>query len=335
MPSPVATQIELLSLLPAHPVRIDIARIEAGLRAAGCGIGRRTIERHLDRLSEHFAIERSEGKPAGWGWRKGTAPVRFPGPNQGTALTLHLVERHLAQLLPTGLREQLAPEFGLAAATLERMLDGDIRRWSSRVAVLPAGQPLGVPNVDAGVREVVYAALLRGRQFEADYRKVGADTPRRHRFHPLGLVWRDGVFYLVATLYSYDDVLQFALHRMSAARPLDVASVEPEGFELQRYIAQDRQFDLPEGPPVRLELHACDWLARHLEERPLADDQSIAPMRTSAWFRITATVAMTGALRWWLLSLGANVKVRRPRKLRNAIAAEVGWMAGVYGVGVE
>lgn len=332
MTDAIATQIELLSLIPAHPRKASVAQIEQGLRGAGCAIGRRTIERHLLNLSRRFAIVRCAGKPAGWSWREGTPPLRLPGFDQGTALTLHLVERHLAHLLPSGVRQQLEPDFAQARAALDRLPDAAARRWAQRVAVLSSGPPLLPPEVDPGVRAVVFAALLGGRQFAADYRAVLAADAKRYRFNPLALVWRDGVFYLLATLFDYDDVLQFALHRMAHALALDDATVEPVGFDLHHYIVAERQFDIPDGPPARIELRVDDWLARHLSERRLADDQSIDPLRGQSRFRVSATVPLTAALRWWLLSLGAGVEVRKPARLRAALAQDIARMAAQYRV---
>ncbi|MBS0457383.1 MAG: WYL domain-containing protein [Proteobacteria bacterium] len=330
MTDAIATQIELLSRIPAHPRRASVAQIEQGLRDAGYAIGRRTIERHLLNLSRRFAIVRSPGKPAGWSWREGTPSLRLPGFDQGTALTLHLVERHLAELLPPGVRQQLEPDFAQARAALDRLPDAATRRWAQRVAVVPSGPPLLPPEVDAQVRAVVFAALLAGRQFAADYRAAEAADAKRYRFHPLALVWREGVFYLLATLFDYGDVLQFALHRMTNALALADAAVEPEGFDLQRHIGDERQFDFPEGPPARIDLHVDDWLARYLSERRLAGDQVIMPLRGQPRLRVSATVPLSAALRWWLLSMGAHVEVRKPVRLRNAMARDVAAMAAAY-----
>ncbi|WP_414675057.1 WYL domain-containing protein [Massilia sp. CFBP9012] len=50
--------------------------------------------------------------------------------------------------------------------------------------------------------------------------------------HPLGVVTRDTVIYLVCTMWSFTDVRQLALHRMQSATMLNEACNRPEGFSV-------------------------------------------------------------------------------------------------------
>lgn len=332
MSNAVAIQIQMLSLIPAAPAKIEAAKIEASLHAMGYEIGRRTIERHLVKLATQggFAIVRTAGKPAGWSWKTGTKAVRFPGMDAGTALTMALVGRYLAPVLPFELSRQLEPEFEQARGRLDALPNAPITRWSHRIAVLPPGSPLMPPNVDPSVREVVYDALLKGLQFEADYQKASADEPARHVFNPLGLVYRDSVLYLVATVRAYKEPRQFALQRMSTPELLKSPSLEVKGFDLERYIRDERQFEFPQGPPIHIELRVTDWLINHLRERHLSDDQTIVPIRGSEDCRVKARVHDTLPLQWWLLSLGSNVEVLKPLALRRKIAREIRAMGRKY-----
>lgn len=50
--------------------------------------------------------------------------------------------------------------------------------------------------------------------------------------HPLGMVVRDTVTYLVCTMWEFTDVRQLALHRMQAVTLLDTACRRPDGFSM-------------------------------------------------------------------------------------------------------
>lgn len=337
MSNAVAIQIQMLSLIPASPDKIEASKIEARLHAMGYEIGRRTIERHLVKLALQggFAIVRDGSKPAGWSWKAGTRAIRFPGMDAGTALTMALVGRYLAPILPFEMSRLLAPEFEQARGKLDALPNAPFTRWSHRIAVLPPEFPLMPPKVDSNVREVVYDALLKGLKFEADYCNPTADEPARHTFNPLGLVYRDSVLYLVATVRTYKELRQFALQRMSAPELLKTPSSEVEGFDLDRYIREERQFEFPQGPPIEVELRVSDWLINHLRERHLSESQTIVPIRGSEDCRVTALVHDTLPLQWWLLSLGSYVEVLKPLSLRRKIARETRAVGKKYQAGVS
>lgn len=127
---------------------------------------------------------------------------------------------------------------------------------------------------------------------------------------------RGPVTYLVATAFTYEDVRLYAVHRMAAARCLDTPCHRPEGFSLDDYIARGgMQFG--DGATLTLEARVAPWLAEILTETPLAEDQHLVPEGED--FRLTATIADSWQLRWWILSQGAGLTVDNPLELRDKI----------------
>ena len=104
---------------------------------------------------------------------------------------------------------------------------------------------------------------------------------------------------------------------MTAARCLDTHRYRPEGFSLDDYIARGG-LQFGDGATLRLEARVAPWLAEILAETPLADDQQLVPSGED--FRLTATVADSWQLRWWILSQGAGMTVLEPDTLRQEIA---------------
>jgi len=70
-------------------------------------------------------------------------------------------------------------------------------------------------------------------------------------------------------------------------------------------------------------------LAEHLRERKLSAGQTINPIDDGR-VRISAVVADTAELRWWLLGLGPGVEVLGPRKLRARIRTTVQQLSKLY-----
>ena len=67
-----------------------------------------------------------------------------------------------------------------------------------------------------------------------------------------------------------------------------------------------------------------------LEERRLSDDQTIKPTGDDDGAIVTATVAESERLVWWLRSHGPGVEVLAPKGLRNRLAAEFAELSAAY-----
>jgi len=324
----VMRYIAMLKHVPGHTGGITATDLHRKLCELGYGIDKRSVERDLVRLSGSFPITNDEGRPARWHWVRDAPFTALPGMDPVTALTLELVSRYLTPLMPIRLMQPLAAQLTAARHVLDDMNSSDMARWTKRIAVIPQGQTLLPPEVAADVREVVYEALLTGRRFEVSYRALDSERPKRYPLSPLGLVVRGGVIYLVGTAKDYPDPCVYALHRMSNPRPLDEPAAIPVGFDLDRYVREDRTFEFPLGGEIKLELRVSSFLANHFSESRLAADQVVVPIRGSDRSRVLATVADTEQLLWWILSLGSQVEVVKPLSLRKRITSEIVSMVG-------
>jgi len=199
--------------------------------------------------------------------------------------------------------------------------------WANRVARISRNQHLIPPQIPAAVFDAVYQAVLDERQLQVDYRRLGGDAEER-LIHPQGLVFVDGVIYLVGVVWDYDDLRQFALHRIVKAEALQEPARKVKGFNLNAYIASGN-FDFPVGQgKVRLKLFIDEWLAYYLEQCRLSEDQKITPFENG--FILEATVLDTAQLQWWLLGLGDQVEVLEPSNVRDSIKQTIGDMYEQY-----
>lgn len=330
MSQTVMRYIVMLQHVPRHGGGITATELHAKLLDRGFVIDKRGVERDLKFLSGPFGITGSESRPARWHWVSGASQMTLPGLDPATALTYELVSRHLATLLPRRLLAALEPQFAAARHVLDETKASSLGRWSNQIVVVPEGQPLLSPDVPADITDVVQAALLAQRRFEVSYRAIDNERPKRYPVSPLGLVLQGGALYLVGTARDYAEPRIFALHRMSNARPLDEPVAVPAGFELSRYVREQHAFEHPQGRDTRLELRLSPWLARHLGERRLAVDQTLAPIQGSDHLRLRATVPDTSQLLWWLRSFGCEVEVLKPLRLRRQLAETFDALAQRY-----
>ena len=140
------------------------------------------------------------------------------------------------------------------------------------------------------------------------------------RLHPLGLVQRGPVTYLVATAFTYTDVRLYAVHRITGANVQAEPAHRPDGFSLDDYIAQGA-LQFGDGRTIRLKARVSPWLADILTETPLTADQRLE--RAGEEFRLTATITDSWQLRWWILSQGQGITVLEPEALRKEIGGEL------------
>lgn len=320
---------ETLRLIPRAPQKISVTALLDRLAAAGYSISRRTVERDLVKLSAVWPLCADEAKPQGWSWQKDSPLLELPALDMRTALTLRLVEEHLRPLLPAGTREDLEPWFGEARKVLDAQAGGnDVARWPDKIRVLPQGLSLQPPTICSEAQAVIYDALLRERQVKIRYLARGDDVEKERVIHPLALVVRHDVSYLLCTFWGYQDVRQLVLHRIRHAQLLDEPACRPEGFDVDAYIAQG-EFGYVQGEPLALVVEFYGGAAHHLQERPLASDQVLERLDEDT-VQLRATVQNTAELRWWLLSLGENVQVREPAALRAEFAGVVRSLRAYY-----
>ena len=322
-------QWEILKKIPPFPKKTTATELTARLMNEGFVISKRTIERDLQSLSAIFPLYADErSRPYGWSWGKNADTFTLPAMSPVQALTLSLARDHLTSLLPASLMQTLSPYFKcadnvlLSGESLKNMAD-----WRDKVAVVPSNQALIPPQYDEEIIETVHAALLAEKQLEIDYATRGKKK-QTHTIHPLGLVQRGAVIYLVATMYAYEDIRILALHRIRSAKELEASSQRTEGFCLGQYIAKGA-FGFAAGDDViRLVARFAAPAAEHLRETPLSKDQNL--VEEGDTICVSATVSDSPQLRWWLMAFGSQVEVLEPVPLREEFAKTAGEMATAY-----
>lgn len=326
-------KIRMLDLLPDGAYRkIAAADLHDRLLAEGFVIDRRGVERDLDHLSNMFPLQRSRGKPAGWYWSNHRKPPPLLGMDDETALIYSMLERFLTPLLPPSLLNNLIPQFTDARHKLTSGARTSLKTWNQRIAVAPETQPLLWPKVSPQTLHIINRALLDSLQCEFTYRSMtadGGDKSKRHRVAPYGLVMRGKVLYLVAG-YDNSKPYTFALHRMQSPVLLDIKARIPKDFDVQAYAVDQHGLEIGRGMYIKLELKVNAWWGHYFGECPLSSDQVVRELPDEDEVLVSATVTDTDQLRWWLLSLGRALEVRKPKALREWMGKETEAMAQRY-----
>jgi predicted DNA-binding transcriptional regulator YafY len=314
-------QWHMLRRVPRYPQKITVQGIRRGLIESGFDITERSIQRDLNELSEVFPLHCDDReKPFGWSWQKDAPSFDLPGLSVPEALTLAMAEQHLRDLLPAPMVDQLQPYFKAARKRLDvEPTPHRGRSWLDKVRSVPPTQPLLPPKIDAAVQHVISEALLYEKQVSIRYRKREEKTAVEYRIHPLALIQRGPMLYLYCRIFDYEDARTLAINRIQSAELLEDRAVYPKDFSI------DRQADLGTwgfgaGEKIKVELIFQAGYGDHLFETPLSKDQVIEALPDDE-LRVTATIADTPQLKWWLLGFGEGVEVVAPTTLRDHIGA--------------
>jgi predicted DNA-binding transcriptional regulator YafY len=312
--------LEILRMLPRFPNTISTTEIGNRVLNKGYEVTVKTIQRDLQAISRIFPVTSVEDtKPYRWGWMEKANIMDIPSMDQKTALTFFMIDEYLSAMIPRSVFQFLEPYFNRAKAILEDIQKSTLSKWIQKIAVIPKGQPLLKAEFKESVRNVVYDGLLNNKQISITYKRLGAKRSKTYPVHPLGLVFRNEIIYLVAIAKTYKDPAQFPLHRILKAELTETDAIIPKGTNLKTFIGRG-EFSYPYAETVDeeeivLEAAFHKYHASRLEETPLSSDQV---MMSQADGRVTlkATVLNSLELREWLRGFGDSVEVIAPASLR-------------------
>ena len=288
----------------------------------------RTVQRDLNSLAEAFPLDFDESKPQGWCWRPGVGQLEIPSMDAHAALTFNLVEQYMQNLLPRTTLSNLSPWFE-AAQGVSATQASTVTKWKEKLRVIPHTLNKIPAAIDSEIQATIYNGLLHERRIELTYSAITtAKEAKTYPVNPLGLVIMEQVVYLVCTVKEYQDPRFLAVHRISAAQMLDLPSVSPADFDIDKFIL--REFGIRLGSsPVPLVMRVRGVLVKYLAETPVAVDQQMSPV-DEQWTEVTATVPDTVQLRTWLRSLGPDALVYEPANLRDQLRQEWADLVQLY-----
>lgn len=311
-------QWAILNALPKRPPGITAQALQSKLADLGFNVTQRTIQRDLNDLFRLFQFKCNEkGKPFGWYWEPGSS-ISVPGLSIAEALSLHLIRDYLKPLLPNAILSSIQPQFQQAEETLKTLQPTNpFASWQDKVCYVAPSLNMLPPAIDESVLDTVQTALLKDHQLEITYQGIHDQNSRTLTLHPLGMIQRGAVNYLVATAFQYQDVRLYALHRIQSASILDAPVHRPDAFSLQDYATQGAM-EFGGGGKIALKATINATLAEHLRETPIAEDQQLSVVN-EAYF-LNATMTDSWQLRWWIMSQGPHIVILEPISLRQEIA---------------
>lgn len=328
MSDAIFRQISILKFLKREPDYKNTQQIREHLGAQGYDISLRTIQRNLNDLSAELPLVSNEDdKSHYWAWSKDAA-AGWLGMDETTALSFIMTLRLLDKTLPPSVIEHLKDLKNEAHHVLSKPSAGNLKKWTDKVCVVPKGQALLPPQIPTDILETIYNGLLNEKRLLCLYERKDGFIYEMS-ISPLGLVVRDNLIYVIATLFDYTDIRQLVLHRFKSAKLTKTSIVPPTDFILKKYI-EDGELGIKKSKElINIKIRMAG--GKHLHETMLSQDQIISPdLIHKGWVIITASVPDTQELRWWLLGFGRYVDVLEPDFLRQEMILHVKGMLNHY-----
>jgi predicted DNA-binding transcriptional regulator YafY len=284
-------------------------------------VSTRTIRRDLQALQEAgFAVydegEENETKR----WRLDAQPFRSvqDGLSVADVAALYL-SRAVVEALSGW---PLAKELSAAFAKIEEALNPRMREFLStlpQVLSTKAGPRAGdASNETADITRRLFDAARDRRVTTMRYFSAASNRAKSYTLHPYRLALAHGGVYLVAWVPPYEAFRTFAVER------IERLSVSEETFRKTRELPADffgSSMGVFSGPAQRIEVAFDARLAPYIRSRVWHDSQQLETLADGR-LQMTLDVSDDWALRSWLLSFGAAVRVLTPRALADAIADE-------------
>lgn len=223
--------------------------------------------------------------------------------------------------------EQYQAKAREARSKIEAVLSDKVRKEADRTR---AGVRLQAANPDqallSGTMAVLRAAVRQSRQVRFGYAKMSengkADELVTRTVNPYGLLFRNGMWMLVAYCHLRQSIRHFLLRRMQAIELLDETFTPPADFDLRTYTTgDDRHLTVRLEIESRLVTRIKEYNFYYMEAmEELGDGGAIATLRVRRLEDIMP----------WVLGLGSGVTVLEPDALRMRIKREAEKMLERY-----
>ena len=318
MSDTILRMIKMTELIPRYPSKVTAQQIKEGLENRGYKISLRTVQRDLQELSRLFPIECDDVSiPFGWSWKKNAPGYESPSMDPIQALTFSLASQYLEPLMPKANFKRIEKFFQRAENILLGNQKSNILRWRKRVRVIPENIRFKEAKINSEIREKLYRAVFEGIQIKAYYRKRGEKKSQSRKIHPLGIVVKGSITYIICMMDEDKITPRYLpMHRFEKVQLIEEKKIkQPESFDLDQFIHKNNLGYEFSDNLYTFKAIFDKTMAAHLTEMKLNDTQEERDLGNGK-ILITARIPDTLQFEQWLMSFGSDVEVIAPKKLR-------------------
>ncbi len=299
---------------------LQIKDIHQKLLEKGYDVSKKTVERDMDILPDIFpqhVFKQDQSRPYGFKLPSDSKKLSAMSPDE--AMCLQLAYQYLSPLLPNRTLEPIAPYLKEAESVLEMNASKRMKNWQRKVLTIHEGFNLQPAKIKKDIIPNLHTALWNGNMVRVSYQSATSLKPKDYLLHPVGLVHRGRVSYLICSFNNHTENFSYLpLHRfrsidvltdLSAHKSKNVKDVaEIVGFPVSaKKIKVKLKFSKSSGG------HAP---GNHLKESPISKNQKITETK-DGYIIIEDEVDDILEFRWWIRAFGDTVEVIQPKSLRD------------------
>lgn len=310
----------IMSLLQAH------GQLSSRELANRLEVSERTIHRDMEALSTAgIPVYAERGTKGGWMLSEGYRS-RITGITAEEIRSLLLLQSS-SVVKDLGLNGHLGTAFLKLLSALPATVRTDAEYVRERIHVDGAGWHSAEPFRSTHL-QAVQEAVWEQRQLRIAYRGWDSETDTERTVHPLGLVAKQSIWYMIAR--ADDEIRTFRISRLKGVSALEDSFVRPDAFDLSAYWEQSMERFKSTLPryPARVRIASARWNKfaheRYVKVLSSSDDEG------TAWVEASVEFQTLESAREILLGLGRNAQALAPEELRRTVYEECQAMVSVY-----
>ncbi len=288
-------------------------------------VATKTIHRDLEFMRDQLGLP-LEYDRARHGYFYTEAVTAFPTVqvSHGELVALLVAQKAVEQYRGTPFEKPLQSAFAKLAAGLEGESGVALHELTEAISF----RPQGLPAAELDAFQTLATATLEHREVLFQYQSLRKGAAEERRVRPYHLGCLANQWYLIGFDVDRAAVRTFALTRLSAVADTGRRFARPKDFSVAEMFAGSfSAFQTGKVERVVLELDA--FAARLAAERRWHPSQELRP-GPDGGAELRLEVSIAPDLINWILSWGEHAEVRKPRALRETIAATAKAMAKRY-----
>jgi predicted DNA-binding transcriptional regulator YafY len=188
--------------------------------------------------------------------------------------------------------------------------------------------PIIIKTPDASINEKIQDYLMtislcmkEKRSVSIVYRSRGAKKAMERIVDPYGLVFYDGVWFIIGYCHLRREVRNFAMDRIIQLRERYFYFESPADFDLEQYIGGSWGIvhEAPEDITVRFNAQVAEFILRKEKWHPSEKRKILS----SGDVELSFTVAGVKEIKYWIYSWLPNAEVLQPPWLRDQVRKEL------------
>lgn len=288
-------------------------RLTAGALAEQLDVSERTIYRDMEALSgAGIPVVAERGTGGGWSLLDNYR-TSLTGLNEAEIHALFMTQppRFLADL---GLEKAAEGALMKLLASLPLRQRGNVAFMRQRIHIDPTGWQKFEENAE--FLSMLQEAVWEDRELALTYRRGDGEQVERV-VHPLGLVAKGSVWYLVASVEG--EIRSYRVSRIQEARTTGQPSQRPPDFDLTAYWEQSKAELVARLPRYPVVLRAKPELLPKIRSWRYTHVEAVSPPDEQGNVTICVRFEIEDDARECVLSCGARVEVLDPPALREQV----------------